>query len=237
MINQASPSGLALRCTHHGTIIEILRNDLDLAEDIQTGATLTSVVDRAGLDKLLNFLVELRTRGSTSIWTLNIAVCGVLRPLAFAGVMQGEELFIFAAETGNATVGLCRQILGDHLQDGMFPRAGDSLESDSNVFDELTRLNNEMANLQRQMAKKNAELEQLNRELRKAMAEIRTLRGYLPICMYCHKIRDADENWMRLEQYIEAHSDAQFSHSICPDCTTEHFGDLFSDETDEQSDK
>ena len=105
-------------------------------------------------------------------------------------------------------------------------------KSDPELFDELSRLNNELVNLHRELAKKNAELEKTNQRLQEAMAEIRTLRGYLPICMYCHKIRDDKENWLRLENYIESHSDARFSHSICPDCTKEHFGDLFEDEAD-----
>lgn len=55
-------------------------------------------------------------------------------------------------------------------------------------------------------------------ELREAMASVRTLRGLLPICMYCHKIRTDQVSWDRLEKYLSEHSEAQFTHSICPSC-------------------
>jgi len=48
--------------------------------------------------------------------------------------------------------------------------------------------------------------------------EIRYLEGLLPICSSCKKIRDDHGNWFQIEGYISDHSDAEFSHSICPDC-------------------
>jgi len=48
--------------------------------------------------------------------------------------------------------------------------------------------------------------------------QIKQLRGIIPICSYCKKIRDDDESWQQLERYISAHSDAMFSHGICPSC-------------------
>ena len=62
------------------------------------------------------------------------------------------------------------------------------------------------------------EREQLIAELEQALAEIKTLQGILPICASCKKIRDDKGSWNQIEAYIHAHSDAQFSHGICPDC-------------------
>jgi PAS domain-containing protein len=62
------------------------------------------------------------------------------------------------------------------------------------------------------------EREELIGELREALADIRTLRGLLPICTSCKKIRDDGGYWQNLEQYVSDHSEAQFSHSLCPDC-------------------
>lgn len=59
-------------------------------------------------------------------------------------------------------------------------------------------------------------------ELQDASAHIKRLQGILPICMYCHKIRTDKESWERLENYISEHSDAEFSHGICPDCAEKH---------------
>ena len=55
-------------------------------------------------------------------------------------------------------------------------------------------------------------------ELQEALAQIKTLQGILPICMYCKKIRDDKQYWRQVEEYVSKHSEAQFSHSICPDC-------------------
>ncbi|MBU4199169.1 MAG: response regulator transcription factor [Verrucomicrobia bacterium] len=55
-------------------------------------------------------------------------------------------------------------------------------------------------------------------ELQDALAQIKSLRGLLPICMYCKKIRNDKQYWQQVEGYISEHSEAQFSHGICPDC-------------------
>jgi DNA-binding response OmpR family regulator len=55
-------------------------------------------------------------------------------------------------------------------------------------------------------------------ELRRAREEIQTLHGLLPICARCKKIRDASGRWQILESYISERSNAEFSHSVCPDC-------------------
>lgn len=63
-------------------------------------------------------------------------------------------------------------------------------------------------------------------ELEEALAHIKTLQGLLPICCFCHKIRTDSESWVRLENYITQHSDAQFSHSVCPECMKLHYPDV-----------
>jgi c-di-GMP phosphodiesterase len=64
------------------------------------------------------------------------------------------------------------------------------------------------------------EREQLIEELQAALSEIRTLRGFIPICASCKRIRDDQGYWSRIEEYIQAHTEAQFSHGICPDCAS-----------------
>ncbi|CAG0899801.1 unnamed protein product [Cyprideis torosa] len=59
-------------------------------------------------------------------------------------------------------------------------------------------------------------------ELRQALDHVDTLQGILPICMHCHGIRSDDEAWHRLEKYIETHTMAKFSHSICPTCMSKN---------------
>lgn len=75
-------------------------------------------------------------------------------------------------------------------------------------------------------------------ELKSALDHVKTLQGILPICMHCHSIRRDKAAWQRLEAYLEEHSHAQFSHSICPSCLATHYPDFIDDDTslDETSD-
>ena len=68
------------------------------------------------------------------------------------------------------------------------------------------------------------ERETLITELKAALAEIKTLRGIVPICSKCKKIRDDKGYWNILENFIQEHSEASFSHSICPDCSDKLYG-------------
>ena len=83
-----------------------------------------------------------------------------------------------------------------------------------------------LRNLQKELEEKNTDLQQLNRELSVALEEIKTLRGIIPICSHCKKIRDDTDSWQRLEEYISNHSEAKFSHGICPDCAEKHYPDV-----------
>lgn len=62
------------------------------------------------------------------------------------------------------------------------------------------------------------EKEKLIKELQEALAEVKTLREFLPICSYCKKIRDDQNYWLQIDNYISRHTDTKFSHGICPDC-------------------
>lgn len=70
-----------------------------------------------------------------------------------------------------------------------------------------------------------AEREQLITELQQALTQVKTLSGLLPICSGCKKIRDDQGYWNRIETYISQHSNAEFSHGICPDCAKQYFPD------------
>jgi PAS domain S-box-containing protein len=63
-----------------------------------------------------------------------------------------------------------------------------------------------------------AERERLIQELQEALARVKTLSGLLPVCASCRKIRDKQGAWHSLETYIRTHTEADFSHGICPDC-------------------
>ena len=69
-------------------------------------------------------------------------------------------------------------------------------------------------------------LQRETRKLEKALKKIKTLSGMLPICSSCKKIRDDKGYWNQIETYIRRHSEAEFSHSICPECITKLYPDL-----------
>jgi methyl-accepting chemotaxis protein len=68
-----------------------------------------------------------------------------------------------------------------------------------------------------------AQMETIN-QLVTSLAEIKTLRGIIPICASCKQIRDDEGAWSQVESYVRDHSDAEFSHGICPDCSEKLYG-------------
>lgn len=70
------------------------------------------------------------------------------------------------------------------------------------------------------------ERKKLVKDYRAALIQVKTLKGLLPICSICKKIRDDKGNWNQIENYISTHTDASFTHSICPHCAREHYGEF-----------
>jgi len=93
-------------------------------------------------------------------------------------------------------------------------------------FDDLMELRRLNADLQTG----NEARERLILELQNALAQVKTLSGLLPICSSCKKIRDDQGYWNQLEVYIQDHSEAVFSHSLCPDCAKKLYPEIFGDD-------
>ena len=90
--------------------------------------------------------------------------------------------------------------------------------------------------LQDRLQKANAELQQrleelatANAELQDALDQVKVLRGLIPICSSCKKIRDDQGYWHQVEEYVQTHSEAEFSHGICPDCARRLYADFIQD--------
>lgn len=90
----------------------------------------------------------------------------------------------------------------------------------------LERANADLAEMHREQARRVRELERLRAELQAALDEVRTLRGLLPLCATCHRIQDDAGAWHRLEAYVEARTDATFSHGICATCLEKELATL-----------
>jgi hypothetical protein len=64
-------------------------------------------------------------------------------------------------------------------------------------------------------------------KLQQALAQVKRLSGFLPICASCKKIRDDQGYWQQVEAYIRDHSEAEFSHGLCPECAKKLYPELF----------
>ena len=71
-----------------------------------------------------------------------------------------------------------------------------------------------------------AEQRRLIKELQEALAKVKQLSGLIPICSYCKKIRDDEGYWNQVDDYIGQHSEAEFSHSICPSCIKKYYPEV-----------
>lgn len=74
------------------------------------------------------------------------------------------------------------------------------------------------------------EREKLIADLQTALSEVKTLRGFLPICASCKKIRDDQGYWTRIESYLQEHSEATLSHGLCPDCLKRYRAEMGLDD-------
>ncbi|MBI5844962.1 MAG: response regulator transcription factor [Deltaproteobacteria bacterium] len=88
-------------------------------------------------------------------------------------------------------------------------------------------------NVGRRMVELQSSLVLSMRKLETALADLKTLRGIIPICASCKKIRDDTGFWNQVEEYIRDHSEARFSHGICPDCMKRLYPDVSWEDAEE----
>ena len=90
----------------------------------------------------------------------------------------------------------------------------------------LLRITIDMALFKHQMEQ---ERRKLAAQLQDALAKVKVLTGLLPICSSCKNIRDEEGYWHRVEEYVRDHSDADFSHSVCPTCACRLYPEYFNE--------
>jgi hypothetical protein len=106
---------------------------------------------------------------------------------------------------------------------------GEAIDTSSGkeLQDVITAFNTMSVNLRHSRDHLEENVRERTRELQTALDSAKTLRGMLPICASCKKIRNDDGYWSQIEVYVREHSEAEFSHGLCPDCATKLYAKYF----------
>ena len=118
-----------------------------------------------------------------------------------------------------------------NLQAAFAAGANDYITKPVNSVELLARASSALA-LKKEMDCRKAregELRRSNEELQSALRDVKVLRGLIPICASCKKIRNDEGFWQQLEEYIGEHSDAEFSHGICQPCVKKLYPGVYKD--------
>jgi CheY-like chemotaxis protein len=119
----------------------------------------------------------------------------------------------------------------DNLQAAFSAGAMDFITKPVNSVELLARVNSALM-LKKEMdcrKTREAELQRSNAELQQALREVKVLKGLVPICASCKKIRNDQGFWQQLEEYIQQHSEAEFSHGLCTPCIKKLYPGVYTD--------
>lgn len=186
--------GLAILCNSDGIILKILRDDLKIASHVQAGQPLVTLVDGNGLQKILDFLIEVQTYGAAFDWELNFKF--KVEPtsaeeanyrninLYFAGGLAENYILVVGAPSqrhvntqfyeelmmiNNEQMNSLRTAVKDLALQVQTQR--EQASENEKLYDELSRLNNELIAVQRELAKKNVQLQETNKTLQREITE------------------------------------------------------------------
>lgn len=118
-----------------------------------------------------------------------------------------------------------------NLQEAFAAGAMDFISKPVNSIELLARVSSALLLKQEMDRRKNRELElrRSNEELQQALKEVKVLRGLIPICASCKKIRNDGGFWQQLEEYLGEHSEAEFSHGLCQPCIKKLYPGVYQD--------
>ena len=119
----------------------------------------------------------------------------------------------------------------DNLQAAFSAGAMDFITKPVNSVELLARVNSALM-LKKEMDCRKArerELQRSNAELQQALREVKVLKGLVPICASCKKIRNDQGFWQQLEEYLQQHSEAEFSHGLCTPCIKKLYPGVYAD--------
>ncbi len=165
---KAEEAYIAFTCNQHGIIMDILDNQLQDTTWAETGRVFALSVDRRSMDKARNFVQTIQSQGSALDWELNVPTRTSITTLHFSGGMIGDHFLVVGAKSGATALVRYGELMHTHGQrdsskfDQQAALSHSHFERDTELYNELSRLNNELVTLQRELAKKNVQLERLN---------------------------------------------------------------------------
>jgi methyl-accepting chemotaxis protein len=182
-------------------------------------------------DEVQNKLAELRLTGLLSL------VASILLALLFALYLSRGLTRRIALLSAH-----CRELALGNLDSRVRGRSFDEFDDLADAFNVMgdkiaaarTEQERAIAELQRARDGLETRVEERTRELRETIDRMEVMRGLLPICSSCKKIRDDQGYWKQLEHFISEHSEARFTHGICPDCTVKLYGKAFDEDKDKK---
>jgi len=172
-----------------------------------------------------------RALRATWIVLASVAIATILTfPISRIEIHSRDVLFIAAvivsSRWAGTRAGLSAALLSVLVFDWFFDPTPHTLDLTAGgvvqaiVFGSVSFL---VASLEKRRRQAICSLEESNQKLSASLKEIKILHGILPTCSYCKRIRAEDETWAQMERYIHEHSEAAFSHTVCPDCLEKYF--------------
>jgi two-component system, OmpR family, sensor kinase len=192
-------TGFAVECSIDGAVNRVLYDPRSIAKWLAIGGQWHDVVDKDSLLKAIDFQNEVHLHHYAFGWELNIPVSGTLKTLIFEGAERNGSLYIAGGTTDVEAGRLFRQALGGGLMQnthrhdtaGLFRDAHTMREYDGQLYDEVSRLNNELVTMQRRLAKNNVELGKLNKLKNQFLG------------MAAHDLRNPLGNIINLTEFLE----------------------------------
>jgi signal transduction histidine kinase len=152
-------AAIALLCDNSGIVRQVLYDGLSGGE-ITSGQSLESALDHGSLEKCRAFLDTVLSKGAVHAWEMNLTVGGRIRCVRFSANATGDGIFVAAATTSASIVKIYEQFI--HVDSDTKEMPPPQFDGDSELYNELARLNNELVTAQRELIKRNIELERLN---------------------------------------------------------------------------
>ena len=218
--------GLVVVCDTEGSVVQIKSDHLDDDIGLHVGDDLRTVLDTGSWEKFDRFLRALAESEAETGWEMHVRTSdGSRREMYFGGGHLGDRLLIVAAASSDGMMDLYRGMMEISNQQTNEIRAlqksiSEFSDSDEGALTELTRVNNELSNLQRELARKNSQLERLNEQknefLGMAAHDLRNPLGVISMSAeYLAERAELDEKGSELLRMIR--SSARFLHSLVDD--------------------